>query len=61
MGTAQRKPRPSMPHWYWLGQDGCWFCHNRNNCNNCGVLSRDAKEKLPKKYKGRHDVPKEDE
>lgn len=26
MGKAKRKPRPSMPDWFWWGQDGCWFC-----------------------------------
>lgn len=24
-----------MPKWFWLGQDGCWFCDNRNNCSQC--------------------------
>nr|DAD62463.1 MAG TPA: ENDO-1,4-BETA MANNANASE, PUTATIVE, MAN26C [Caudoviricetes sp.] len=23
MGKAKRKPKPSMPDWYWWGQDGC--------------------------------------
>ena len=53
MGKAKRKPRPEMPIWYWYGQDGCWFCKNRNNCNSCGVLRKAAKAELPKKYKGR--------
>lgn len=35
MGKAKRKQRPSMPHWYWWGQDGCWFCKHENNCNQC--------------------------
>lgn len=43
MGKARRKPRPSMPRWWWLEQDGCWFCKNKNNCNSCGVNKREAK------------------
>ena len=35
MGRPKRKPRPSMPHHYWLDQDGCWFCDRRNNCSHC--------------------------
>lgn len=35
-----RKPRPSMPHWYWLDVDGCWWCKNKNNCNSCKILKR---------------------
>lgn len=56
MGKAKRKPRPSMPHWYWLGQDGCWFCKNRNNCNQCGVNRNFLKEYGVKKVKGNHDL-----
>ena len=26
MGKAKRKPKPSMPKWYWMDQDGCWYC-----------------------------------
>ena len=59
MTKAKRKPRPAMPEWFWLGQDGCWFCASRN-CNSCGVLKRSAKKMLPKKYKGkRSDPPRE--
>lgn len=35
MGKAKRKPKPSMPKWYWMDQDGCWYCKNKNNCNQC--------------------------
>ena len=44
MGKAKRKPRPSMPDWYWWEQDGCWFCKNRNNCNQCKANRRASKE-----------------
>ena len=58
---ARRKPRPSMPYWFWLNQDGCWFCKNRNNCNQCKANRKYAKECLPKKYKGyRGKPPRED-
>lgn len=57
---ARRKPRPSMPYWYWLGQDGCWFCKNRRNCNSCGIIRKDAKAMMPGKYKGRREPPKEE-
>lgn len=49
MGKAKRKAKPSMPYWYWLGQDGCWFCKKRNNCNQCKVNRAYAKENIPKK------------
>ena len=52
MGKAKRKPRPSMPHWFWLGQDGCWFCKHKNNCNQCKANRAYAKEYSPKKEKG---------
>ena len=42
---AQRKPRPSMPYWWWLGQDGCWFCNSRNNCNQCKPARMSGKGK----------------
>lgn len=54
MGKAFRKPRSSMPHWFWLGQDGCWFCKHRNNCNQCKTNRKFAKENLSKKVKGKH-------
>lgn len=46
MGKPSRKPRPSMPNWYWLDQDGCWFCHGkkRNNCNQCKWLKKTSAE-----------------
>lgn len=51
MGKAKRKPRPSMPHWYWLAQDGCWYCKSKNNCNQCKTCRSFAKENFPKKPK----------
>lgn len=61
MGKPKRKPRPSMPHWYWLGQDGCWFCKSRNNCNSCKANRVYAKNYMPKKFKGRRGETMEDE
>ena len=55
MGKAKRKPRPSMPRWFWLGQDGCWFCKNRNNCNQCKANRSYLKEFGEKKEKGVHE------
>ena len=43
MGKAKRKPRPSMPMHYWLEQDGCWYCKNINNCNQCKTIRKSAK------------------
>lgn len=57
MGKAKRKPRPSMPDWYWLGQDGCWFCKNKNNCNQCKA-NRAACKRDPKLCKKREKVTK---
>lgn len=53
MGKAKRKPAPSMPKWYWWGQDGCWFCHTRNNCNQCKANRSYMKEFGQKKEKGK--------
>lgn len=56
MGKAKRKPRPSMPHWYWWGQDGCWFCKHENNCNQCKAnrlsLKNAEKRKLKEEKQG---------
>lgn len=52
MGKAKRKPRPSMPLWWWYGQDGCWFCKQRNNCNQCKAARADAK-KMRKHWMGK--------
>lgn len=61
MSKAKRKPRPSMPRWYWLGQDGCWFCRNRNNCNQCKANREYVKDSFPKKYKGYRGEPPREE
>jgi len=53
MGKAKRKARPAMPYWYWLGQDGCWFCKQKNNCNNCKPNRSFLKAFGEKKVKGR--------
>lgn len=52
MGKAFRKPRPSMPDWFWWGQDGCWFCKNPRNCNQCKVNRIHVKSAGEKKQKG---------
>lgn len=49
MGKAKRKPRPAQPHWFWLNADGCWWCKNRNNCNQCKCLKQN--HKIPIKNK----------
>jgi len=52
MKKIRRKPRPAMPYWYWLGQDGCWFCKNAHNCNNCPTNRTYLKKYGEKKIKG---------
>lgn len=52
MSKAMRKPRPSMPKWFWWGQDGCWFCKSKNNCNSCKANRAYMKERGEKKVKG---------
>lgn len=44
MGKARRKMRPQPPRWYWDDTDGCWMCHNRNNCGGCHWLKQMDKE-----------------
>lgn len=53
MGKAKRKPKPSMPRWFWYMMDGCWFCNTPNNCNRCRATHSFAKEFGEKKQKGR--------
>lgn len=43
MGKAKHKARPSMPLYYWLEQDGCWYCKDRNNCNQCKAIRKSVK------------------
>ena len=52
MGKSKRKPVPSMPYWYWMGQDGCWFCENRRNCGRCRINRAYLKNFGEKKVKG---------
>lgn len=54
MGKIKRRKPPEMPYWWWLDQDGCWFCKNRNACSNCNVAKRDRKKNFGKKMKGRN-------
>ena len=37
-----RKP-PEMPHWYWLANDNCWGCKNRNGCSGCSYIKKERK------------------
>lgn len=43
-----------MPHWWWAGQDGCWFCKERNACHNCSVVKKARKQFFAKKEKGKN-------
>lgn len=48
MSRAIRKPRPSVPHWFWSDNDNCWFCSPKKRgkaCNGCKVLKRQNHEK----------------
>ena len=61
MGKAIRKPRPSMPHWWWLYEQ-CALCKSKNNCNQCKMARSDGKsiDKLAKKRDKLGIEPKED-
>lgn len=53
----KRKKPPTMPHWFWLAQDGCWFCKyqiNQKGCHNCSINKAYRKEFFEKKIKGRN-------
>lgn len=52
MSKQKRRKPPAMPRWYWLGQDGCWFCRNKNACSNCSVIKKDRKAMFESKIKG---------
>ncbi len=51
MSKAKCKPRPSVPHWWWLDSDGCWWCKNPQNCNGCSFLRKAQKEERRKVIK----------
>ena len=44
MSKAKRKPRPSVPNWWWLDTDNCWRCKNKQNCNGCSFLKKHKKK-----------------
>lgn len=44
MSKPKRKPRPEPPKWFYLDNDDCWFCKNRNNCNQCKLLKQFRRE-----------------
>lgn len=54
MGKAERKPRPSMPDWFWWGKTGAGSANKKNNCNQCKANREYVKEFGEKKQKGRH-------
>ncbi len=54
-----RKPRPSLPKWYWWDSDNCWFCDNRTGCNGCKVIKKYvANQKKKKKLKEENELRK---
>lgn len=46
MGKVKRKQRPQPPWWWNLDNDNCWFCKNRNNCNQCKLLKKFKRKKV---------------
>lgn len=52
VGKLKHRKPPAMPYWWWLGQDGCWFCKNKSACSNCGVIKKERKSWFSKKIKG---------
>lgn len=55
MSRKFRKPKPSVPHWYWWDNDDCWWCHNRAGCNGCKFLKAVvAKQKASQKRKDKN-------
>lgn len=48
------RKKVAEPDWFWWGQDGCWFCKQRNNCNQCKANREYVKEFGEKKQKGKH-------
>ncbi len=53
MGKAKRKPRPSVPKWFWILNESCYFCSTPNNCTRCKVARGFMGEFGGKKQKGR--------
>lgn len=49
MGKAMRKPRSAHLKWWFIENDGCWFCKNRNNCNGCKLLKRQKTNEVKKR------------
>ena len=50
--NAKRKQRPQPPRWHWLDTDGCWWCTNRKNCNDCKTLKQYKRRRDKEKYNG---------
>lgn len=48
-----RKP-PEMPRWYWLANDNCWCCKNRNDCSGCSYIKKERKKLFG--YKGKNNM-----
>ena len=43
MSKPIKKPRPSVPKWYWTDTDGCWDCPKNKRykaCNGCKMLKK---------------------
>jgi hypothetical protein len=49
MKYKKRKPRPQPPPWFFMDNDNCWFCRNRNRCGGCKVLKRAVNEQKGKR------------
>lgn len=50
MSKAKRKPRPSPPKWFFLDNDNCWWCKNRNNCGSCKLLKQWKRNKIEQEH-----------
>lgn len=43
MSKFKKRKVPEMPHWFWLDNDNCWKCKNRNGCNHCRYILKERK------------------
>lgn len=51
MASKQRKPRPSVPKWFWW-EDNCIMCkHPHHGCSSCKHVKRIAKYNRSKQKK----------
>ena len=61
MKNIQRKPKPSVPSWYWLDGDDCQWCNgkDKHGCGLCKFLRKFKRDYKDKKEKEKSNYDKQ--